>query len=185
MNQAKNKSKAKIARTAKVQRQRRPKKPAVGKNEEVEKLIHLLQVNQIELEHQNQELRIAEQELEVSRNKYVNLFDFSPIPYFVLGVDGVTKEVNVSASTMFGVDRSKLVGKHFIAYVPLDERDVFNAFVKSVFTSPVKQSCKMKVFTKDKVVRHVQLEGVKLDNIFEPDQQCHIAIIDLTEYKQS
>ncbi len=56
----------------------------VQKFEDVQRLVHLLQVHQVELEHQNEELRIAHEELEVSRNKYVNLFDFSPTPYFTL-----------------------------------------------------------------------------------------------------
>jgi len=67
------------------------------RSQDIRKLVHLLQVNQVELEHQNQELRIAEQELEASRNRYVNLFDFSPIAYFSLDAQGVIKEVNLSA----------------------------------------------------------------------------------------
>ncbi len=76
--------------------------------EDVQKLLHLLEVHQVELEHQNQELRIAQEEIEVSRNKYVNLFDFSPIPYFTLDPDSVIMEANLSASKMFGIERKKL-----------------------------------------------------------------------------
>ena len=86
----------------------RAKNPMVDKFEDVQKLVHLLQVHQIELEHQNEELRITQNELEVSRNKYVNLFDFSPTPYFTLDVEGLIKEVNLSASKMLGIGRSKL-----------------------------------------------------------------------------
>src|ERR1035438_79925 len=100
----------------------KPKKQSV-EIEDVKKLVHLLQVQQIELEHQNQELRIAQEELEVSRNLYVNLYDFSPIPYFSLDRDSMIKEANLIASKLFGIDRNKLVGKRFIAFIPLDERD--------------------------------------------------------------
>ena len=103
------------------------------KIEDVQRLVHLLQVHQVELEHQNQELRITQQELEASRNKYVNLFDFSPTPYFTLDFDGIIKEVNLSASKMFGIERKKLIGKHFITFISLDERDIFNSFIKTVF----------------------------------------------------
>ena len=75
----------------------KPKKTDVAKVGDVQRLVQLLRINQIELEHQNQELRIAQGELEVSRNKYVNLFDFAPIPYFTLNFEGIIKEVNLIA----------------------------------------------------------------------------------------
>ena len=71
----------------------KPKVPAQSREKfaDVQRLVQLLQVHQTELEHQNKELRIAQEELEVSRNKYVNLFDFSPTPYFTLNKDGIIK----------------------------------------------------------------------------------------------
>ncbi len=160
------------------------KKSPVKKIEDVQRLVHLLQVHQVELEHQNQELRITQEELEVSRNKYVNLFDFSSIPYFTLDLHGIIKEVNLSASKMFGIDRSKLIGKSFITYIPLDEKDIFNSFIQAVFKSPVKNSCELKLINKDKRVFNVLLEGFELDDSLEPEQKCQVGLIDLTEYKK-
>jgi PAS domain S-box-containing protein len=147
--------------------------------EDVKKLVHLLQVQQIELEHQNQELRIAQEELEVSRNQYVNLYDFSPIPYFSLDIDSIIKEVNLIASKMLGIDRNKLVGKRFITFIPLDERDAFNKFINSVFSSDVKNSCELKVMNKDKRAFSVRLEGLLLEDALQKDQKCQVALIEL------
>jgi PAS domain S-box-containing protein len=160
------------------------KNPLNDKIKDVQELVHLLQVHQVELEHQNEELRIAHEELEMSRNKYVNLFDFSPIPYFTLDPEGIIKEVNLSASKMFGIDRKKLIGKNFITFIPLEEKDVFRRFIKTVFGSSVKHSCELKVINKDKRIFHVLLEGLKLDDIPELEINCQIALIDLTEYKR-
>jgi len=173
-----------IHKKAKKKIEPKLKQPAVEKIEDVQRLVHLLQVHQIELEHQNQELRITQEELEVSRNKYVNLFDFSPTPYFALNLQGIIKEVNLSASKMFGIDRSKLIGKSFITFIPLDEKDIFISFIKTVFNSPVKHSCELKVINKDKRVFYVLLEGLELDDPLEPDKKCQVALIDLTEYKR-
>jgi PAS domain S-box-containing protein len=159
----------------------KPRKPVVQKKEDVQKLVELLQVHQVELEHQNQELKIVEEELEVSRNKYVNLFDFSPIPLFVLDLEGSIKGVNLCASTMLGFDRNKLLGKHFIAYIPIAERDVYKSFMTIVFSSPVKQSCELNIMNKDKRIFHVRLEARELTDTLESDRTCQVALIDLTK----
>src|SRR5450631_2313810 len=86
-------------------------KSAKDKMDDMNRLVHLLQVNQIELEHQTQELRIIQNELEVSRNNYVQFFDFSPIPYFSMDSTGIIKEVNLKASQLVGEGRNKLTGK--------------------------------------------------------------------------
>jgi PAS domain S-box-containing protein len=120
----------------------------------------------------------------VSRNKYVNLFDFSPIPYFALDQQGVIKEVNLSAGRMLGIERKKLIDKRFITFISLDERDVFNGFIESVFKSTVKHSCELKVMNKDKRIFYVRLEGLKFEDTLENNQSCQVALIDLTEYKK-
>lgn len=163
----------------------KPKEQAVEQMEDAKKLMYMLELNQIELEHQNQELRIAEEELEVSRNKYVNLFDFSPAPLFVLDMDGIIKEANLCASEMLGIGRSKLIGKRFVTHIPQGERAVFDAFMKSVFSSSTKHSCKLSVINKDKLVFHVLLEGIKSGNVLESVQECQIALIDLAECKKA
>lgn len=151
---------------------------------DIHKFIELLQINQIELEHQNEELRITEDELQASRNKYVNLFDFSPIPYFALDPDGIIKKVNISGSKMIGIDRSKLIDKPFIGYVLLEEKGIFASFVKQVFASSEKVSCRLSMVGKGKQICYVLMEGVRLEDDVTSDERCQIALIDLTEYEK-
>lgn len=184
MKRTKKESKKNITKKVKKKIGSKSKKSAADEIKVVQKLVHLLQVNQIELEHQNQELRITEEELEASRNNYVNLFDFSPIPYFALDPDGNIKKVNLNGGKMFGIDRSKLIGKKFIAYIAPEDMKTINTFINTIFSSSGKQSCKAKVVSSDKRIFHVLLEAVKLDDTPESEQRCQIALIDLTEYKK-
>ena len=155
------------------------KKLPVDKIGDVKKLVELLMINQIELEHQNQELRIAQEELELSRSQYVNLYDFSPIPYFSLDRESIIKEVNLIAGKMFGFDRNKLIGKRFISFIPLENRDIFYKFINNVFSSDIKTSCELKVLNKDKRVFNVRLEGLKFEDTLRADQKCQVALIEL------
>ena len=56
--------------------------------EAARRLVHELEVHQIELEMQNAELRRAREEIELSRNKYIELYDFAPVGYFTFDTRG-------------------------------------------------------------------------------------------------
>ena len=47
----------------------------------MERVLHELEVHQLELETQNQALREAQGQVEESRSRYVDLYDFAPIAY--------------------------------------------------------------------------------------------------------
>jgi hypothetical protein len=97
------------------------------------RLLHELQVHQIELEMQNAELRQARDELEVALDNYTNLYDFAPAGYFTLASAGTIRQVNLAGALLFGIERSRLVGQSFGLLVSASQRPVFNSFLKEVF----------------------------------------------------
>jgi hypothetical protein len=55
---------------------------------EGERLVHELQVHQIELETQNRHLRDTQVELERAQARHASLYDFTPVPYFTFDAEG-------------------------------------------------------------------------------------------------
>ncbi len=78
---------------------------------EAGRLLHELQVHQIELEMQNEELRRAQGELESARARYFDLFDLAPVGYFTLSEQGLILEANLTGAGLLGVERRELVKK--------------------------------------------------------------------------
>ena len=72
----------------------------------MQKLIHELLTHQIELEMQNEELRMGQTELEESRQRYWELYDFAPVGYF-------TFDKNALINDRIVLQKSSCLGKHF------------------------------------------------------------------------
>src|SRR3954467_6388811 len=89
---------------------------------EAERLIHELQVHQIELEMQNRELREAQHALEESRSRYADLYDFAPVGYCTLDAQGQILEANLSLTTLVGQQRNGFQGQPLARFVRAEDR---------------------------------------------------------------
>ncbi|WP_052063300.1 GGDEF domain-containing protein [Nitrincola sp. A-D6] len=70
---------------------------------------------------QNEMLRKAQTELEVTRDRYADLFDFAPIPYITLSADGKISEANLAATALLAGDQKDLVGHGFAEFLVPDD----------------------------------------------------------------
>ena len=70
--------------------------------EQVQRLVHELEVHQIELEMQNAEIRHARDEAESALEKYTDLYDFAPVGYFTLDHEGIIRSVNLTGASLLG-----------------------------------------------------------------------------------
>src|SRR5438105_548083 len=85
--------------------------------DQLQRVVSELQVHQVEIELQNRDLREAQQALEQSRDRYADLYDFSPLGYITLDEKGVIREINLTAVTMLGQHRAAHLGHPFSLYV--------------------------------------------------------------------
>ena len=65
---------------------------------DVKRLMHELQMHQIELEMQNEELRRVNETKETALRKYAMLYDFSPMVFFTLDYEGNIEDLNFTGA---------------------------------------------------------------------------------------
>ncbi len=149
-----------------------------------QRLIHELQVHQIELEMQNEELRRAWDErdkMEALLGKYSDLYDFAPVGYFNLDRKGIIRAVNLTGARFLEVERSLLTSQRMDLFISHETRPAFHAFLDKVFTSENKEKCEFEFLIKGHSPFFVQVEAV----VSESKEECRAVIIDITEQKRA
>ena len=143
-----------------------------------------LRMHKIELEMQNEELRSAQIKVENLLNNYSDLYDFAPVSYFTFDKNGLIIEVNLTGSQKLGKERSSLIKKPFFLYVVPADNDLFYLHLRQVFRTESRQTCEIKLMSKNGVQFYAQLESIPVRNIDGDFNQCRTAITDITDRKR-
>ncbi len=160
------------------EKQKKIDKPVI--ETDVNKLLHELQVHQIELEMQNEELREANETAETALKKYTMLYDFAPMGYFTLDSDGSICELNFTGADMLGDKRFSLVNSNFKLFVSEDSLPVFNNFFNKVYTSNAKESCEVMLGYDKNPLCFVYMEGI----VTGDDRKCLLSVVDISGFKK-
>ena len=145
------------------------------------RLQHEQEVRQIELEMQNEQLRADRGEIEFALERYSDLFDFSPVGYFILAPDGAIRLVNLTSEKFSGFGRAELVGRHFQSFFSEPDRPAVSALLAQVFATGARQSGEATLVNKDRTLLNVHLEAM-----LAPDgERCRVAILDITARKRA
>jgi PAS domain S-box-containing protein len=145
------------------------------------RLLHELQVHQIELEMQNAELSQARDELEKSLERYTDLYDCAPVGYLTLDRDGVVVAANLTGAALLGVERSRLVGRHFAQFIAAPDRSRCTGFLRAVFPGRSKEVCEVALQNQGGAPLLVQIEASSALS----GEECHVALIDITRRRNS
>jgi PAS domain S-box-containing protein len=152
-----------------------------GKEEhETLKLLHELEVHQIELKMQNEELLVAKEDAESLTRKFTELFDFAPTGYFTLNKEGKVMELNLYGANMLGKERSTLKNSQFAFFVSNLTKNQFNTFLENIFLGKVNECCEVMFLPYNQSPIYVQLTGILSEN----KQQCLITAVDITDRKK-
>jgi len=177
---------AELRRRAEARLRKQQKKTAQPQTEaDTQRLLHELQVHQIELEMQNAELQGARDEVEAGLEKYTDLYEFAPVGYFSMDDQGLILEVNLNGAALLGVERSRLVNRRLPRFVAPTSRPIFLAFLERVFAGPGKQVCEAELLKEDGTPFWADLQAESGVSLRSTRKGCRLAVSDITGLKRA
>ncbi|ABK45880.1 PAS/PAC sensor hybrid histidine kinase [Magnetococcus marinus MC-1] len=137
---------------------------------DLQTLIHDLRVHQIELEMQNDELRITQerlirvrQESDQLRECFSRLFNEAPTGYLVVDHSGIVQMVNETFLDLLQAQDTPVIGKPFLNWIDARDRSEFLARYTSFFNKPTNKSLSLRLIPQQGLPFYAQLEGKRAD----------------------
>lgn len=149
----------------------------------VDERLRELQERQIELEIQNEALRHRQAILEESRNRYIDLFDSSPVGYLIVTGDAMIREVNLAAAALLGLDRKELLRRRFTQFVSLDDCDRWHRLFAEAMLCDERQTEELVVRHHDGFLFHAQLDCRRVASLDGGAPALRIVLTDISERK--
>ncbi len=172
-------------RAEKALRQKKKTSNSENPSEDISRLIHELEVHQIELEIQNEELRRTHAELEDSRSSYVDLYDFSPVGYFTLDIKGLIMKMNLACAAMLQRERASLQNKPFSVLVNEHDKEAFYRHCRDIVKTKLRQCIDLRLKVNEDSEMYFHLECLPVLDSEGSVYQIRVAAIDVTERRKS
>ncbi len=145
------------------------------------RLLHELQLHQLELQMQNEELRTAQSALETSRDRYLDLYENAPVGYLTLTPQGVIQAVNRTGETLLTYPRHRLLQRRFAGRVVSRDRDLWQQVFARVCRSGHAEECDLSLERTDGTHWQARLNCVRHDGDLNG---IRVTLTDLTARRQ-
>ena len=167
-------------------RQRAEAKLQAGDNatppeKDLRRIVHELQVHQIQLQMQNEELEQTRSDLDDSLQEASELYDFAPTAYFTLSPDGTILKANLAGATLLGVERPLLIEKRLGLFIPQADLPAFNQFLASVFVTAQTHHCEVSLNRADERILRINIVA----NLVSGEKAGRFIIHDITSQHQA
>lgn len=150
---------------------------------DAQKLLYELRVHQIELELQNEELRLVQTELEASRILYRDLYDLAPVGYCTLDAQGAILQANLTAATLWGMAQESLTKQSIHRFIAKDNQDIFHRYSQQLGSVDGLKTCELRMVNSSGTTFWVRLNSVREPQIGE-NPAYHTTFGDISESKR-
>lgn len=108
------------------------------------KLLHELQVHQVELDLQEEELRRSVAELEAALYRQAQLYDFAPASCFTVDRATTLCELNHAGTRLLGSDRDSVLGRALDSFLEPDSSLALHAVLARVADGAERDACELR-----------------------------------------
>lgn len=136
-------------------------------------LIQELEVKQIELELQNQELKVAKAAIHTAAEKYSNFFEFASLGFLMIEENGKIIDANTTTSNLLKTKKSKLVGTYIEDYICENYKLIFKKSLARLINGETEETCLVQLINNDNGVIYLNISGLILNN---ETKQCHLIL---------
>jgi PAS domain S-box-containing protein len=113
-----------------------PAQPSVS-----EVLLNELLIHKVELEVQLEELKRSNVAMEEARDRYLDLFESSPVGYVTITRAGLVSQLNLTAARLLGADRLQITNCRFWNLVAPKDRERWHRLFLNIMEGPNNESC--------------------------------------------
>ena len=149
---------------------------------EIDFLLEELNVYHAELEQQNEELRNLQVSLEMSRNRYYELFYLAPVGYLITDPAGNIQLANSTAINLLQATKNAISGKPLMRFVEYSDHQRLNVFFRHIQADndydPLLIHLKQEG---GNAPTAVQLDALKLSKSMNNREEILITLTDQTE----
>ncbi len=128
--------------------------------EEARRLLHELSVHQVELEMQNAELRQTQEQLITTSDDYRDLYDFAPVGYLTINLEGRVLRANLTSANLLGIDRHALLKQPFAHFIARDGQNDYHFFRGRLQQSDAPQAVELPLQKADGMTFWARLDAV-------------------------
>ncbi len=148
------------------------------------RLLKDLRTHQIELEMQNRELREAQSRIEISRNRYSDLYDFAPVGYCTLDSRGRIQDINLTGAALLRMSRESLVDLPLSTFIWADDSQAFRAHLEDCALGNGRVATAVRLAIEGRGSLVAQLVSVPLRDAGARVVGYRTAIVDITTLTQ-
>ena len=129
-----------------------------------EEIIRELRAHQIELKLQNEELKKANLDLELIRDEYINIYEFSPLGFISLNSEAVITKLNLTGAMMVGSVRQQVINTRFRKYVLYKDHDKWDQFFITLLHKREHLNCTIRLQRPDGTLIFCWIEGISVES---------------------
>ena len=153
--------------------------------DEIQALVHELEIHKIELKIQNEQLWEAQRAAEAYNERFRRLYDSAPTGYLTLDSDGLIVEANRALSSILKTSHPHLIGRRLSAFVAAHCQDRWHLARRDLMAGRTRIDLTLEIVSAEGSAIDLQIVGTSAGADSAAPREIHLALIDVTELRRT